>query len=133
MEDASTGKGFKVVFWNIRSLLRKIEGVRDKLLDLSLNIVAITESWPKPNILDAQISIPGYNLCRLDRKITNEAGYEKRGGGLLIYLRNDMMYDTLPGDCFNVSNHDVEIVTLSIRRPHTRPHYLVILLRSWII
>ena len=126
MEDVLTGKGFKVVFWNIRSLLRKKEGVRDKLSDLSLNIVAITESWLKPNVLDAQISIPGYNLCRLDRKITNEAGYEKRGGGLLVYLRNNVTYDTLPGDCFNVSNHEVEIVTLSIRRPHTRPLYLVV-------
>ena len=79
MEDVLTGKGFKVVFWNIRSLLKKIEGVRDKLSDLSLNIVAITEYWLKPNVLDVQINIAyvdytGKLLTKQDMK-REEEGY----------------------------------------------------------
>ena len=44
-------------------------------------------------------------------------------------MRNDLLYDNLGGDSFNINNLDVEITTISISRPHTRKLYLILVYR----
>ena len=129
MEEYLNEKGFKIIFWNTRSVLKKIDGVRDKIHTYLPNILAITESWLKPNLPNSIIDITGYNIHRQDRILANRAGKEKRGGGLLLYIRNDIIYDSIVGDTFNITNMDIEITTLSIRRPHTRKMILILVYR----
>ena len=55
MHKPLNGKEINIVFWNIRSLLNKIEDVREKLRDENISILIISESWLKsdiPNIID---------------------------------------------------------------------------------
>ena len=47
-------------------------------------IVAITETWLKDYISDAQVSIKGYNVYRSDRD-------KRKGGGSLLYLHDQLL------------------------------------------
>ena len=98
MEDFLDKKGFKIIFWNTRSVIKKIDGIRCKIHAHLPNIVAISESWFKTNIPNSLVEITGYNIHRQDRTLININGHEKRDGGLLVYIRNDLNYDQLPGD-----------------------------------
>ena len=46
-----------------------------------------------------------------------------------MYIRNDIIYDSIVGDTFNITNMDIEITTLSIRWPHTRKMILILVYR----
>ena len=120
MNDLVDLKGFKIIYWNVRSILNKIDSISTKLSENNIAVLVITESWLKPDIPDAMICIEGYTHYRYDRKFINQKGYLKRGGGIIIYLKNSLLYDHVPGDLFNVSSTDIELCTICIRRPHTR-------------
>ena len=45
-------------------------------------IIAITESWLKPYITDAQVSLPKYNIIRSDR-------INRERGGTVLYIQED--------------------------------------------
>ena len=95
-------KGLKIVFWNTRSVLNKKESIRDQITDCLPQFLGITESWLKPDIPDYMLEIAGYYIHRLDRTTLNNQGYRKRGGGVLLYIRNDCIYETLPNIAFNI-------------------------------
>ena len=48
----------------------------------SYHVIALTETWLKPKIEDAQVSIPGFNIFRANRVI------RERGGALLYINKN---------------------------------------------
>ena len=129
MDDILQCKGLKIGFWNIRSIIGKIESLRAKLSDETISILVISESWLKPDIPNSLIEIEGYTLHRMDRKILNDRGFLKRGGGIIVYIKNSLAFDTVNGDLFNISNNDTELTTLCIKRPHTRRLYLISLYR----
>nr|CAH7754814.1 unnamed protein product [Callosobruchus chinensis] len=49
---------------------------------------ALSETWLSDKIVDEIITVPGYNLVRADRGT--------RGGGVALYLRNDLIYSVIP-------------------------------------
>ena len=129
MEENLLTKGLKIVFWNVRSVLNKIDSIRIKLQEERISILVITESWLKPDIPNTLIDIEGYIVHRLDRNYLNEQGFLKRGGGIIVYVENTLSFDIIDGDMFNVSKNDVELTTLCIKRPHTRRLYLLSIYR----
>lgn len=56
------------------------------LVKENLDIVAITESWLYPEIVDEAVSFDGYRLIRRDRK----DDVKTKGGGVALYLKNDL-------------------------------------------
>ena len=58
-----------------------IEGERAK--KHSLPFIALSETWLKSYISDAQLHIPGYALSRCDRQ-------GRVGGGVLLYSHEDI-------------------------------------------
>ena len=48
------------------------------------HIIAVTESWCNNDIFDSELSIPGYDLFRMDRPLDN------KGGGVLLYVGADL-------------------------------------------
>ena len=79
-------------------------------------VIAITETWLKGYITDAQVSITGYNVYRSDRDI-------RLGGGCLLYIHdrlivNDVSYykdiENNMVCCYIESNHTLFV---SIYRP----------------
>ena len=81
-------KGLRVCHWNVRSYNNtKYEEIRTVLTDerTQLDILIITESWLDNTVTDSEINIPGYNIERKDRE-------EKNGGGVLMYISNEITY-----------------------------------------
>ena len=101
-----------IIFWNIRSIIRKIDGVKDKIKESLPDVVAFSESWLKSNIPNSVIDIAGYNMHQCDRSFVNNRGHLKKGGGMLVYIRYDHLFDNITGDSFNISCNDIEVTTL---------------------
>jgi Reverse transcriptase (RNA-dependent DNA polymerase)/Endonuclease-reverse transcriptase len=47
------------------------------------DVIGIVESWANKSINDAELTIQGYNMFRLDKEVANGAG-----GGLLLYVKD---------------------------------------------
>ena len=54
----------------------------DETVHNGIHILTLSETWLNESISDTEISIPGYNLFRLDR--------EKNGGGVAVHAREEI-------------------------------------------
>ena len=70
---------------NIRSLLPKIDILRLFINKNPFDVIAVSETWLKPSVTNAEINIANYSIARQDRK-------DKTGGGTVIYVRNGLPY-----------------------------------------
>ena len=52
---------------------------------LPVPFFAITESWLKPHITDAQVTVPDFQCLRADRD-------KRRGGGCILYVHNSLTF-----------------------------------------
>ena len=111
-------KGFKIVHLNIRSIVKKIDQLRVLLQDTSIEVFTLSETWLKPFLHTALFEIEGYKLFRLDRKIRGRS--KKRGGGLLMYVRDSLSSSCEYLDELNASNSNIEAQWLLIHRPHCK-------------
>ena len=125
----ATCKGFKVLFWNARSLYNKLDQRRIILNDYLPNVFCINETWLKEQIPDGMISIPDYSFVRLDRLVKNPHGYTKRGGWVIMFILNGLDYKVMEQPLFTVSDLDLECTTVRINRKCTKPMYIVNLYR----
>lgn len=69
---------------NARNITNKFEQLEAWVSDLKPDIVGITESWTGSHILDAELTLEGYDLFRQDRPV------DRCGGGVLLYIRNSL-------------------------------------------
>ena len=67
-----------LLYFNVCSLLPKIDHLRSICSLYSPDVICIVESWLDDTILDIKVCIQGYSLCRLDRT--------RYGGGVLIFV-----------------------------------------------
>ena len=110
----------KIVYFNARSLLPKINELQLLCLTECPDIVCVTESWLSGDISDCEIEIPGYLLCRLDRN--------RHGGGLITYFKNTMDYkcilsgpDNLELSVFLLHNKNCKLCLGLLYRPPSSP------------
>uniref|UniRef100_A0A8D8Z7Y4 Endonuclease/exonuclease/phosphatase domain-containing protein n=1 Tax=Cacopsylla melanoneura TaxID=428564 RepID=A0A8D8Z7Y4_9HEMI len=86
----------EISYQNVRGLRSKTNNFYENILGQDQDIIAITESWLKDGIFDAEVIDSRYQVFRLDRdpSITGK----KRGGGLLMALKTELkpeMYEHL--------------------------------------
>ena len=95
-----SNSNLKILYFNARSLLPKF----DELLLLTdfhhPDVICITESWLCLDILDSEISIPGFQTMRLDRN--------RHGGGVLMYVSDKYIVKRLP------SHASLELLTVTL-------------------
>jgi hypothetical protein len=72
------------LYINARSVINKTDEFVATVQTLDPDVVGVAESWANSNILDAEIELEGYKMFRQDRPT------DKRGGGVLLYVRNDL-------------------------------------------
>lgn len=113
LELLKQSKGQKLVHLNIRSLLANIEEVRSDLLDGSIDIVALSETWLHSQCSDSLLQVPNYNLFRHDRLTKVPNGKTKRGGGIAVYIKTD--FDVKLWPSLSVSNADLELFCVSCK------------------
>ena len=79
----ATRRGLRIVYFNARSIVNKINELRLYTLDTDPDVIAITETWTHSGISNDYLDIANYHIAsRHDRRDTING----RGGGLLIYV-----------------------------------------------
>ena len=87
MVGGQRSEGVKVVFANVRSIVKKIDEVRAFASIEKPDILVFTETWANEEIGDAFFSIPGYDLAaREDRNDTGKG----RGGGIMVFTSRNV-------------------------------------------
>lgn len=99
----------KLAHLNVRSLVPHFLDIRKIVLDGQYHICTVSETWLCDSIPDSAVSIVNYTFFRRDR--------QGRGGGVGIYVRNDLKCHTLDTDC------DIEQLWLKI---HAGGSYIAI-------
>ena len=61
--------------------MTKMDELRERVRRSKTDVVAVTETWARENIGDAEMAIEGFNMFRKDRK-------DRLGGGVVIYVRS---------------------------------------------
>ena len=86
-----TVNNIKMLYTNVRSLTSGTKGEELQVLIKTENVdvVGITETWGKADILDSEMKIPGFKLYRKDRATVND----KKGGGVALYVKNSLRVD----------------------------------------
>ena len=64
-----------ILYYNVRSLLPKIDNLRILCCAYSPDILCVVESWLNSNISDQEISLQDYSIFRLDRSIQTRWWY----------------------------------------------------------
>ena len=92
-------------------------------------VFCVTESWLKPNLDSSFLAIKNFNIFRNDRKSLNNNGFSKRGGGILVYTQNDLDVRPLADEMLNFSDNKIEMYTIQVKLPCTRPLYIITVYR----
>ena len=116
IEALNAEKGLKLVHWNVRSLVKKIDQLRALIADSPIDIITISESWLKSHLHSSLVSIQGFEVLRLDRG--TQAKSRKRGGGLLTYIHKKHFSKCEPLLDLCISNADIEAQWTLIHRPN---------------
>ena len=105
------------------SLSWKVPFIEDMVLQsaVSYSILSITETWLKPYITDAQLSIEGFNIFRSDR-------LNRDRGGCCLYIRQSLIvsdhftYDDDYCQIIGCSIENLRTLVFSVYRPDNTPH-----------
>ena len=122
-------KGIGVVFWNARSISNKLDNFKITIGNSYNKVFCITESWLKPNMDSSFLEIEGFKTFRNDRQLLNRNGFLKRGGGILIYALSDLDTRPISDESLNFSDQNIELLTIQIILPFTRPLYILTVYR----
>lgn len=114
VEHIKEQKGIKLVHLNAWSLIQHFDELAVTFLDGSFDIVILTESWLHLNCTDNLIHVHGYNLHRLDRQVTNLSGTVKRGGGIIVYVKQGIDVTAWPS--LDISDGDLECINLTCKQ-----------------
>lgn len=104
-------KGLHFLHLNVRSLLLKIEEIRELVKHLKVGVICFTESWLDDTVSDEEIAINNYNIVRKDRS--------RKGGGVCVYVHFNV--------AFNIREDlasDLEIVSMDICLPKNKTHFI---------
>lgn len=125
-------KGIKLIHLNIGSLLPKFTLLSHDFLDNSFDAIAISETWLKQCVPDSLINVSGYNVIRKDRIALCHTRNGQRAkikgcGGICLYLKNDMIYETwnsVKNDCV-----DLELLTAKTSRGGGKKQVITVVYR----
>lgn len=82
-----TCKSLKILYYNARSILFKLDDLTAQAICFSPDIICIVETWLCPDIMDKELSIDNYYLVRLDR--------DRHGGGIAMYVKNHLSFSVI--------------------------------------
>ena len=118
-------KGIHLFHLNIRSLFskNKFDMFKQQMIDSNTDIICLSETWLKPELTDNILNIPGYKLVRFDRN-WEENGNVKKGGGLCMYIKQNLSFNDSKVSTLNVSSKDIEIQWMVLKFSNMRDMYI---------
>jgi hypothetical protein len=103
-------KFINAYYTNASSVIGKIHELREFIKNSNIDLIGITESWCHEKIGDAEVQIDGFNLFRGDRTDERDSGELKRGGGVILYVRDSLK--SVP--CSEMNRHKFKEMTWSV-------------------
>ena len=82
------GEGLVILQWNCDYLATKIDELENLVGREKVDVVMIQET--KLGVADRTPNLLGFTAVRRDRK--GSGAYRSRGGGLIMYIRNDLSF-----------------------------------------
>jgi len=77
---------WKCMYTYANSVIGKMDELRLKVFNSNYDIIAITESWAREDVTDAELKINGYVMYRKDKAVDNRV----KGGGVLLYVKEEL-------------------------------------------
>ena len=110
---------FKIVMLNVRSLFPNIDLISHYFR--GYDVICLCETWLTHGHTENMFRIPGYENIRQDRsegEIRNSTNHPKRGGGLVIYYKNELsQHVKIMPECSKVSPN-LEQLWIKIEKPN---------------
>ena len=100
--------GFKILYYNARSILPKFEELRLICASENPDIVCLVETWLDGDIDDSELGIPSYSVIRLD--------HNRHCGGVALFLRGSLCHKVVSRCILLTSIIFVDLVFMS--SPH---------------
>ena len=111
----NTKKGWTISHVNVRSLVRNFD---ETFVTMNgYDVICISESWLHEKISDSTIEFEGYNMFRQDRG-RDDAIIKKRGGGLVVYIKNNLAPYSNSLVIQNKVTTNLEQLWIEITKPH---------------
>ena len=111
VKELDKAKGLKIVQLNCRSIYGKIDEIRH--LYKNVDILLCSETWLTDMMPNEMVSIPGMEIFRWDRYNGYQNGVTKqRGGGVALYINNNIGLDCQIMTDLTFSNRDIELLSL---------------------
>ena len=86
---SNTYNGLQIIHLNARSLTsHKLDYLKYILCNTKVDVVCITETWFRPELVDGIVEIPNFSCTRLDRR------NGLRGGGIAFYCKKGIKITT---------------------------------------
>lgn len=95
-----------IMHLNVKSLCANFDHFKNFVFSDSWSVVAVGETWLKPNIDSALVNLDGYRFIRRDRV--------KRGGGVGLYLSEKLKYKVIK------LSDKIEQLWVSVSLPKTK-------------
>ena len=115
-------KGLSLLALNVRSLYSKLDELYIRFHDF--DILCFSETLANSSHTDQMLSLYGFELYRLDRgstpSLSDPKTKVKRGGGLIIYVKNDLSKFISMYDIGCRSSPNLEQLFILYDRPNVR-------------
>ena len=117
-QNFNNDKGLHFVHMNIRSLFAKgkLNTLRAQLVNSNTHIFSLSETWLNYKIPSSMLGINGFQICRVDR----ENSSKKRGGGLAMYIADNIPFDSDKFSSLNITNNNIELQCMALNFKHMR-------------
>nr|VZH94467.1 unnamed protein product [Spirometra erinaceieuropaei] len=79
----SAGAKLRCLYTNAQSLLSKLDELKLCLVELSPDVLTVTETWLSGNISDNEVALPGYQIYRREKE-------HRQGGGIVVYVNDGL-------------------------------------------
>lgn len=111
-------RGLSVFHINAQSIKRHHSEIVHVLSEASAHVLLISETWLKSNASSDIISIPKYKLLRNDRNIIKVNFKEKSGGGVAMFVRDDIICKIIKTSTTNSPSLEYMFVDMMIGTKH---------------
>ena len=118
---------FKIVMLNIRSLFPNVDQVRHFFVNYDM--ICLCETWLTNGHTNNMLTIPEYEIIRLDRTKEQSPNRPRRGGGLLIYIRKKLAPYVNIIDRISSISKDLEQLWILLESPNHRTEIVSVIYR----
>ena len=96
---------------------------------LDLDVLVLLETWLREDITDNFVSVCNYSMYRQDRSSLTAFNTTKRGGGIIMYVKNSIQFSLMDSNIFCNNTEDLESCCIKLSMPHLRPVYIMAIYR----